>query len=270
MLQEIYYLRLHAAGCFAEAWLNGIAVSRVDPVYCRLDGRPVHDYLLPAKNIVTLVVSPGALAAQPFAPAAPDRGPPGRVAPRALLAGPRGVLPDDPAVRKLASLVWRPAPGAVVSPPVLLNAEAELPVWLPSWSWLEATPVAPSPELNQLVFVFVRRLAEGFRGGDPSLYLQFAGTRFREVAQAYAVKEEDTRTNFLRQWESVSARDGFQFSLPDPAQLAVRVMAGGKMLDCIDANFQPILRAEPLENGSTPLLYPLRLSFFGRDVCIVR
>jgi len=84
------------------------------------------------------------------------------------------------------------------------------------------------------------------------------------------VKEEDTRTNFLRQWESVSARDGFQFSLPDPAQLAVRVMDGGKMLDCLDANFQPILRAEPLENGSTPLLYPLRLSFFGRDVCIVR
>lgn len=270
MLQEIYYLRLHAAGCVAEAWLNGIAVSRVDPGHCRLDGRPVHDYLLPARNIVTLVVSPGALAAHPFAPADPYSAAPGLFATLDLLAGPRGVLPDDPAVRKLASLVWRPAPGTAVSPPVLLNAEAELPVWLPRWSWLEATPVAPSPELNQLVFVFVRRLAEGFRAGDPSPYLQFAGTRFREVAQAFKMKEEETRANFLRQWQSVSSRDGFRFSLPDPAQLAVRVMAGGKMLDCIDPNFQPILRAEPLEDGSTPLLYPLRLSFFGREVRIVR
>jgi len=124
--------------------------------------------------------------------------------------------------------------------------------------------------LNQLVYLFVRRLAEGFRANDPSIYMRYAGTRFHEVAQAFGMQEEEIRANFLGQWQRLSVRDGFQFSLPDAAQLAVRVMAGGKMLDCIDANFQPILRAEPLENGSTPLLYPLRLSFFGREVHIVR
>ncbi|MBZ2180947.1 MAG: hypothetical protein ACK58M_19170 [Acidobacteriota bacterium] len=67
MRQEIYDLRLNAAGCLAAAWLNGSAVSRVDPVHCLLDRRPVHDYLLPSKNMVTLVVSPGAHPAQPFA-----------------------------------------------------------------------------------------------------------------------------------------------------------------------------------------------------------
>ena len=270
MVQEIYYLRLNAAGCVAEAWLNGVAVSRVDPVNCLLDGRPVHDYLLPSKNVVTLVVSPGAQAALPFAPGDSYTAVPGMYATLDLLAGPRGVLPDDPAVRKLASLAWRPEPGSSVVPPVIRNAEAELPVWFPRWSWLDASPVVPSADLNKMVYVFVRRLAEGFRAGDPSIYMQYAGTRFREVAQAFGMTEDEIRTNFLRQWQRLSVRTGFQFALPDPAQLAVRVMAGGKMLDCIDTSFQPILRSEKLEDGSTPLLYPLRLSFFGRDVQIVR
>ncbi|MFO0365808.1 MAG: hypothetical protein ACK55F_14140 [Acidobacteriota bacterium] len=41
------------------------------------------------------------------------------------------------------------------------------------------------------------------------------------------------------------------------------------MRDCLDTSFEPILRAERLEDGSIPLLYPLRLAFFGRDLRIV-
>ncbi|MBZ2180946.1 MAG: hypothetical protein ACK58M_19165 [Acidobacteriota bacterium] len=97
-------------------------------------------------------------------------------------------------------MACRPEPGAAVHPSVLRNAEARLRVWLPRWSWLDASPVATSAELNQLFSIFVRRLAEGFRAGDPSLYLSYAGTRFRETAQAFGMKEEQIRANFLRPW----------------------------------------------------------------------
>lgn len=271
MLQEIFYLRLNGFACTAEAWVNGVPVSRIDPVSCLLDGRPVHEYLLPGRNHLALLVSPGPHPSHPMSSETPFPAPPRAFATLHLLRGPRGVLPDDPQVKVLAAIEWRPETGAIINPPVCLEAEADLPVWLPRWSWLEATPVGLSNELNNIIFRFIGQIVIGMRKGDPSLYLQSAATRFQEVAQAYGLTPEETRNNFMTQWSKVSALPGFAMHLPNRETMALRICADGRMVECVDLQFEPMLRAEKLDtDGTVPVRYTTRVAFFGRDLRIVR
>lgn len=271
MLQEIFYLRLNSSACSAEAWVNGVSVSRVDPVTCLLDGRPVHEFLLPGKNHLALLVSPGPHPSHPMSSETPFPAPPRAYASLHLLRGPRGVLPDDPQVKVLAAIEWRPETGAIVRPPVYLEAEADLPVWLPRWSWLDATPVGLSNELNNIVFRFIGEMVIGMRKGDPSLYIQSAATRFQEVGQAYGLTADEARNNFLAQWAKINQIPGFAIQLPNREAMALRVCADGRLIECLDLQFEPMLRAEKLEaDGRVPIRYTTRLAFFGRDIRIVR
>jgi len=270
-LQEIFYLRLNCSGCRAEAWVNGIDVSRVDPIVCPLDGRPVHEYILPAKNHLALLINPDPYPSTPMKPGDPFTATARTFATLHLLQGPRGALPDDPEIRTLAQIEWRPPVDSQVQPPLVLETEVELPVWLPRWSWLDATPISASGDLNRQVFSVVRLLAESMRKGDTAPYIRAAETRFAEVAQAYGLSADETKANFAAQWAKLSAKPGFEIALPAMDSMALRVVAGNRVIDCIESDFEPMLRAKKIEeNGTTPIRYPIRLAVFGRELRIIR
>lgn len=269
-LTEVFYLRLDCNNCRAEAWVNGVDVSRVDPASCLLAGRPVHEYLLPSRNHLALIVNPDPYPSTPMKPGEPYLSAPETYATLHLLQGPRGSLPGDPEVKTLAAIEWRPAPGSPVQPPLVLEAEAELPVWFPRWSWLDATPVTLSADLNRQVFGVINLLAAALRRGDVTPYMRAAETRFQEVAQAYGLSADVTRSNFTEQFQKLSADAKFEISEPALDRMALRLVGGGRVIDCYESNFEPMLRANKLPNGTTPVRYHTRLAVFGRELRVVR
>lgn len=269
-LTEVFYLRLDASGCRAEAWVNGVDVSRVDPLSVPRSGRPVHEYLLPSRNHLALVVNPDRYPSTPMKPGDPFQAAGDIYATLHLLQGPRGSLPGDPEVKTLAAIEWRPAQGTQVQPPIVLEAEAELPVWFPRWSWLEATPVTLSADLNRQVFGVVDLLAGALRRGDVNPYLRAADTRFQEMAQAYGLSPDVTRSNFTNQFQELSGESDFEISEPALDRMALRLVAGGRVIDCYEHDFEPMLRAKKIANGTVPVRYHTRLAVFGRELRIIR
>lgn len=269
-LTEVFYLRLDCNGCRAEAWVNGVDVSRVDPASSLLSGRPVHEYILPSRNHLALIVNPDPYPSTPMKPGDSYHSLPETYATLHLLQGPRGSLPGDPEVKTLAAIEWRPAPGTTVQPPIVLEAEAELPVWLPRWSWLDATPVALSADLNRQVFGVINLLAGSLRRGDVNPYLRAAETKFQEVAQAYGLSADVTRSNFTSQLEELRAEPNFEIAEPSLDRMALRLVGGGRLIDCYELDFEPMLRAKKIADGSTPVRYHTRLAVFGRELRIVR
>ncbi len=270
-IQEIFYLRLNCSGCRAEGWLNGVDVSRVDPISCLLDGRPVHEYILPGKNHVALLIQPDPHPSFPMRAGEAFNAPEHIFATLHLLQGPRGALPGDPSVKVLAAIEWRPQPGTPVQPPLLIEREAELPVWLPRWTWLDATPVAASEELDRQVFGVVQLLAGAMGKGDFEPYIRAAESRFQDLAQAYGTTADEAKRRIAAQYKSVLAEvPELEIAPPVRENMALRIVAGGRVIDCYEKDFEPILRTKKIADGTTPLRYPMRLAVFGRELRIIR
>jgi hypothetical protein len=184
-----------------------------------------------------------------------------------LVRAPEGVFADDPEAQPLARVEWRPETGAEVRPPLVLEAQFDVPVWWPAWTWTEAQSVSPSLELDRLVFQFVARVYTTLKTGDPSFYMQAAATTFEELAKAYSLSADVTRGNFLKQWEQFKE---VPLRPPVAATMSLRPCAGGRLIECLDTGFEPMLRAETAGNGTIPIRFPMALSFFGNEIRIVR
>lgn len=266
-MDQLYFLRLQGNFCTAEVWLNGVPACRIDSDRCLLEARPVHEFLLPGKNHLALLITPGPLPSQPMQASSSYRTVPRTYAEALLVRAPEGVFADDPEAQPLARVEWRPEIGTEVRPPLVLEARFDVPVWWPSWSWTEAQPVSPSLELDRVVFQFVSNVFTTLRTGDPSFYMQAAATHFEELAKAYSLSPDVTRGNFLKQWAQYK---DVPLRAPVTAAMSLRSCAGGRLIECLDTGFEPMLRAETAANGTIPIRFPIGLSFFGNEIRIVR
>jgi len=270
MSQSIVVLHLNCSGCRAEAWINGIPVTRVDPDGCSSEVRPIHEYLLPGENRVVVLVEPGSNPSQPMAPGVPFVPPAGAFARLQIKQGLRGTFVDDPATRALATVEWRPASNAPVTPPVMLETSVILNSSWPRWSWLDGDRVTLSNEVTDRVHTLLRLLVEGMEKGDPSRYMRAAETRFAEIARAYGLSERETQGNFLEDFQEVSAEPEFRMAEVARDKMALRLCADGKVIDCLDTNFEPLLRATPRGDGSTPIRFPMKVAVFGQQMRVIR
>jgi hypothetical protein len=100
--------------------------------------------------------------------------------------------------------------------------------------------------------------------------MRAAETRFQEVAQAYGLSADVTRSNFTEQFQRLSSGPKFEISEPSIDRMALRLVAGGRVIDCYESDFEPMLRAKKIDNGTVPVRYPTRLAVFGRELRIVR
>ena len=270
MSQQMVILHLNTCGVVAEAWLNGIPVTRVEPNGYLNDVRPVHEYLLPGENRVVLLVQPGLNPSEPMATGAPFTPPPGGFATLQIKQGPRGVFPDDPQVRTLASVEWRPVDATPIAPPVMLKTSLIISHSWPRWSWLDGSNLTLSGEVTDRVHTLLKLIIEGMQQGDPSRYLRAAETRFTELAHAYGLPETETRGNFMEQYTRLSAEPGFRIADLNRDKMALRLCAGGKVIDCLDTSFEPLVRAVPREDGTTPVRYNMKLAMFGQQMRVIR
>ena len=254
-MDRLMVLRLDVQGCEAEAHLNGVPLLRAGP---RQPAAllPVHEYALVGTNELTLVLHPGPSTGEMPA-AEPQLSDGQRMASLRLLLPRIDGVAHPASARSLAQLDWAPAADTVYEAPLTLRQAADLPTTFPRWRWLDAPPVADAAAVRPLVAAFLLEIALGLARGNPEPWLLATRLRLEEQAAAYQRPLADDVAR-LRQHLVVLRAQGLAVALPAAAQLRLRPVAGGRLLDCLGADGSPALRGT-LADGSQ-VAWPLRVA----------
>lgn len=253
-MDRLMVLRLEAAGCEAEAWLNGVPLARVGGMQS-VALLPVHEYTLVGANQLGLVVQPGPVGSSPAPePQLAD----GQVWASLRLLLPRiGSVAHPASARSLAQIDWAPAADVLYETPLSLQQQVLLPTSFPRWRWLDAPVLSDVAALRPLVAAFLLEIALGLARGNPEPFIQAVRLRLEEQASAYQRSLADDVVRLRAHLLQLHGQ-GFKPVLPAPARLLLRPVAGGRLLDCLDTDGQPALRGT-LRNGSR-VAWPMRLA----------
>jgi hypothetical protein len=259
-MERLLILRLESSGCPAEASFNGVPLLRVDADR-RLAWLAVHEYTLAGGNEVGLVIRPGPAVLPPgAAPAAPTpQLSDGKdwVSLRLLL--PRiGASASPASARTLGQLDWAAAPDEVWEAPLHLAGQVQLPAGFPRWRWVDAPPVVDTPALRHDAAAWLRDIAIGLARGNPDPLLQATRLRLEDLAQAYQQPLADLVSRLRQQVLDQHAAAPLQPLLPSADTLALRPVAGGRLLECLGADGLPLLRSPTAQGGW--MYWPLRLA----------
>lgn len=254
-MERLLVLRLESIGIAAEASLNGVPLARTGDAQ-RAVTVPIHEYTLAGSNELELTLAPP---------------PPGQSgAPQPLLSdGQRGAslrlllprigqLAHPENARTLAQIDWAPLAGEVTEMPHQLRQTVELPIAFPRWRWFDAPAVAEPRELLAQAAVFLQGLALGLARGDPEPLVQAARLRFEELAQAYQRNLADDVGRFRAHLQQLHAQAALKPTMPKADALLLRPLAGGRLLECLAPDGQPVLQS-PLAGGGR-IVWPLRLA----------
>ena len=263
-------LETQVSNCVAEAQINGVPICRVGADGATLDSRPVNHFILPGSNVFTLVAQPGATPRTALTPNAIDsKAKENMSASLRLLSVPPGAFHDDPAAREMLSVNWKPKPAQPYRAPVLLSGQLEFPANLPAWSWTKGASLRSDAALES-VGTMLADLLESFSRGDPEMFIARSNIRFTEVSTAFDTSIDDDVRRFREQFQRISTEPGFEMHALDPETMDLRICADGKLVECLDRAWEPLLRSMRSPNGITRLRYPMKVADIGGRLEIVR
>lgn len=264
-MDRLLVLRLETVGVAAEASLNGVPLART-PARGGAVTVPIHEYTAAGANQLSLVIAP------------PPPG--GTAAPEPLLSnGQRGaslrlLLPRVGQVahpenaRTLAQIDWAPLQGEVTEVPHTLQQGVDLPIAFPRWRWVDAPPVADTQPLLAPAAAFLQGLTLGLLKGDVEPLVLAARVRFEELAQAYQRNLADDVMRFKQAMQALHAAEPLQPAMPKADALLLRPLAGGRLLECLRPDGEPLLQS-PVAGGGR-VTWPLRLAVIEGRFYVVR
>lgn len=263
-------LEVTARNCTAEGQVNGVPVCRAGPDGALLDCRPVNHFVVAGENTFTLVVEPGPTPRTALTPSAIDRKNKEKLgASLCLRSLPGGAFASDPRGRELLRIRWEQAPLQPYRPPVLLNQKIDCPGAAQTWSWLQGDNMRSDAVLQNITGM-LRHVRESLAAGDPEPFITRSGIRFSEAAAAFGMNVEEDKEAFREQLRRIAAEPGFEMQPLDPETMDLRLCAGGKLVDCMDRSWEPLLRTVKLASGATRLRYPAKVASIGGELQIVR
>ena len=260
-MDRLLVLRLRSQGVAAEAWLNGLPLARTPKGGgdCCV---PVHEFVIAGANHLKLVVDPPPPVPGAPAASAPVIGDGSARADAALLLPRVGQLASDHAARLLGQVSWASPEGEVFSPPVTLTQDLDIPVRFPRWRWLDAPVIEEVDELRAPAATFLQDVAIALSRGDPEHLVVAAKLRFEELALAYQRPAADDLARWRARVQLLHAQKALRPELPTPESLNLRLVADGRLMECLGVDGLPILRcARP--DGSR-VFWPMRLAAVER------
>ncbi len=272
-MDRLMCLHVQTSGEPVEVLVNGVPVLAL-PAGAGSQSITVHEYLQNGSNRITLVVAPPPVALAVSAPNAPAQP---RMAARAAHARARLVLLRqgkslaDEAVRVLAEVVWAVEEGTSFDAPTQQHQDLELPVGFPRWRWLDAPVLNPGPQDRQLVLAAVQRIAFDLSRGNPDSLLAACRLKLEEVDQAYQ-RATGQGAAALREQVQQLWQAGVLATLqpPTPDTLLLRVVAGGRLLECVNPMGAPVLGSQNDDATLGNIAWPLRLTLIEGKVYVLR
>lgn len=267
-MERLLVVKLEAVDCEAEVLLNGIPLGRADAARSRIVV-PAHEFTLAGENRLELVVWPAPLAGAPPVPPKKTVADGRRTADAWILLPRQGQAADETQVRSLAHLSWAPPAGETYTAPVALGETLHLPVNFPRWRWLDAPVLDVTPTVHAQVLAFVQAVAVALARGDTTPLLAAARLRLEELASAYLMPPAELVQRWQDRLRQLHADGALGFEPIADDALLLRPVAGGRLVECLNAEGQPALTAAPDAQGHV-LQLPLRVTVVEGKVYALR
>jgi len=267
-MDRLLVLRIEASGCQAEAVFNGVPLVRVGGAQA-VATVPVHEFTFLGANEVELVVQPGPPAAAGTAPAPEPQLSDGKAWASLRLLLPRvGSVAHPASARTLVQVDWAPPADELYEAPVSLKKSVELPISFPRWRWLDAPVIPDSPTLKKEVAAYLLDVAVGLARGNPEPLVQASRLRLEDLAQAYQRNLADDVGRLRVHIQQLHAAQPLKPTLPAPAKLLLRPVAGGRLLECLSGDGSPLLQS-PVAGGGN-IAWPVRLAAIDGRFYVLR
>jgi hypothetical protein len=254
---SVIYAELERRVCAAELRVNGLPVSFLAREAGVFGTRAAHEFLVPGKNRVALWIEPGpkpSLAEAEHKESLPESA----VAIGRLVRYPAGAFTEAENGEVLAQLEWR-STGDEEAFPQVLEEDVDLGELYGRWSWQDAPELVLDDALAAEAHAVLVRVAMAIRAGDLGAFWAATDVRIRDAMRAYPALDEEAARDELGEFLSLYQE------IPDPvfplrtAHHDFRLVAGNRVLQCVDDDFQPSLRLRDPEDGS-PIPHALLLA----------
>jgi hypothetical protein len=241
---SVLFAHFHVEGCRAECLVNGVPLVRLDSEVMEKHAHPVEEYVVSGRNELEILVEPGD---SPQRARYHERAFDLRAA-RAtftLFDAPEG-LPAEPshgAVIASVQFELRPDEPATHRGPVTRSVSFDLPA-RSRWAFEDAPPLVLDEALVAEALDVVRAVGEALRLRSLDGYEELVAPATRDAIRAYPVWTTESVRSELEEFVAWLHRGQGTYLPIDPARFEPRLVAGGRMIQCVDSDFSPTLKLD--------------------------
>lgn len=271
-MERLTCLLLESSGEPVEVQVNGVPVASL-PAGGGRACVAVNEYLVTGKNRVSLHVAPpppgqGAHDSDPQTE--PQLAEQATWARARLLLQRAGRSAGDASAHVLCELQWAVDGGTSFDAPAKVERDADLPVGFRRWRWLDAPVVNVGPNEQRTVLAFVQRLAFDLARGHADSLIAASQLRFEELAHAYQWPVEQPALRMRERLQGLHEAKAKGPVPPKAADLLLRPVAGGRLLECLTPHGTPILAHKSEADGQAVHAWPLRIALAEGKVYVLR
>ena len=254
------YLELRVTACRAEVWLNDIPMGRCQPGLGAGQAWLAHSYLVDGPNKLEILIEPGTTPATCRTPEQALRSLPGAAAQARLVRYPEGAITGSDEGEVVLSTSWTDLPEPVQFPHSSVEEKDLGPIAGHRWAWQDCPPLDPLDGDRAALVDAIQGIHEAFTAGEGASIVQLAAPYFSDqVLATPAWARSDLEADLRRDVAAnVGREDWVKPFTPDDCSL--RLCADGRLVECLDHTWQPLIGTKPQPDGDE---YPLPL-FLGK------
>jgi hypothetical protein len=247
-----YVIEAEVKGCEAEFYLNDIAVAMNRPEAGHYHAQPVNHLVIDGENELSFIVKPGpypsmALTGPPQGKSEEEHEPGGGQSVTVHLSRyPFGAVVGGPDREVLQSLAW----------PLEIHEEPhEYPLRMATtftratgtgpWVWQSSDEITLDEATRNEINAFLNGLWASLEAKDPEPFLDAAAPRFDELATAFEDPPYKKRNAFRKLAAEITTMQPLE-----PDSFDLRLAARGRLVECLQKDWGPILRGAPDKDGN--------------------
>ncbi|WP_020586520.1 hypothetical protein [Desulfobacter curvatus] len=267
----LMYAELEVRNCSAEGYINGIPfhICRFDSSESPKVSFPVNQYLIDGQNMIELVINPGPTPSKAKEGKNVEKAD-GIAAEFRLVTYPVGVFVGDESGKTICRASWHNEKGGEATFPMSFTSVVDLgPVFGPCL-WQKADVLRLDKSTTNQVIDFIKVIYDAYEAGKPEIINKLASIRLNEGYRAYPERDRSTMgRRFAVNLKKRAAMKEWTMLPFNPDLFDLRLCAGGRMVECIRKDWQPIVAAT-LEDKNVVYSYAMFLSRINGQWVIVR
>lgn len=239
---KIPHLDLRLQHGAVDVWLNDMPLHRAAADEHRFLTMPVAEFVRKGENTLTVVPQPGGTPATSRQPQPGAAHADARFEAKLVLYA-EGEFPGSGAGQDLIVVAGG---GPTPWPATAQTQGRNLPFELAPWAWERAETLGPGTALQAAVLQVLKAAHTAFAARDAEFFLRLGKPYFADHARAYPALSEAQRAQRFRAGLAALPADSWRVAPLVPAQFDWRLCAQGRLLELVDQQFQPLLRAESM------------------------
>lgn len=251
-------LEAAVAGCEAEVYVNDIPLGRIAGGGALPDrfGMTVSDYVVDGPNRIELLLFPGDRPSRARAPQG-QRDTAGVRAWIRLAEYDAGMAIGDGGYT-LHELYFDGDRGEMPAPISVADTASVTSQFAAPWAWQGAEPLVMSGALMADATRFVEQVWSVMANRDVAGQNALSDLNVREGCVAYGTDPRATRADHNEILGNIFGDPTFAMRPLDHEAFDFRLVAGGRMVQCVGTDWRPVVRSEP-DRGGTVMRVPLMI-----------